>query len=179
MVLGRLMIATHATHHSLIRANWLTKIFVWSDVFCFLIQGGGGGLQAQSSSFKIGQKIVLAGLVLQIVIFGFFVVVAGIWHFRLRRYPTGNSMTAVVPWERMMWVLYTVSFLIATRNVIRVVEYATGRNGYFMEHEWTLYIFDALLMAVTMVISVAWYAVDLRAGSKSEGCDIEVVEAKD
>lgn len=41
MVLGRIILLTDAEHHSLIRAKWLTKIFVFGDVLSFLTQSSG------------------------------------------------------------------------------------------------------------------------------------------
>lgn len=41
MTLGRIMIVTGGDKYSIIRRSWLTKIFVFGDVICFLIQAGG------------------------------------------------------------------------------------------------------------------------------------------
>jgi hypothetical protein len=46
MCLGRLILITDGEKHSLIRARWLTKIFVVGDVISFLMQGAGGGRDA-------------------------------------------------------------------------------------------------------------------------------------
>ncbi|CAN9176144.1 unnamed protein product [Alternaria alternata] len=83
MILGRLIRRTDSAEYSLIRVNWLTKIFVGGDILCFLIQAGGAGMLVSANDkdgFKRGENIILGGLILQILIFGFFVVVASIWH---------------------------------------------------------------------------------------------------
>lgn len=49
-------------------------------------------------------------------------------------------------------MLYTVSLLIMIRSIFRVVEYVMGQNGYPLKHEWTLYVFDALLMFLVTVV---------------------------
>lgn len=41
MVLGRIVLLTDAERHSLIRAKWLTKLFVLGDVLSFLTQSSG------------------------------------------------------------------------------------------------------------------------------------------
>jgi hypothetical protein len=41
MILGRIIVAVDGEKHSLIRKKWLTKIFVASDVFSFLVLSGG------------------------------------------------------------------------------------------------------------------------------------------
>lgn len=128
MILGRIMRATNGTHHSLIRVTWVTKIFVSGDILCFLVQGAGGGLLATAKTqteLDRFENIILGGLILQIVMFGFFVVVGVIFHRRLRQMPTTESLES--GWERYMAILYTVSGLITVRNVMRAIEYAWGQ----------------------------------------------------
>jgi hypothetical protein len=37
MILGRLIRRTDSAEYSLIRVNWLTKIFVGGDIFCLYV----------------------------------------------------------------------------------------------------------------------------------------------
>jgi hypothetical protein len=72
-----------------------------------LIQAGGAGMLVSANDkdgFKRGENIILGGLILQILIFGFFVVVASIWHVRLQKGPTASS--ADIPWTKLIWFLY-------------------------------------------------------------------------
>lgn len=48
--------------------------------------------------------------------------------------------------------LYLGSFLIMVRSIFRVVEYLQGFDGYLLKHEAYLYVFDALLMVLVMVL---------------------------
>ena len=128
MILGRLILRTNSASYSIVRATWVTKIFVAGDVLCFLIQSGGAGMLVQADDgdgVRRGENMILGGLVLQILIFGFFVVVAGLWHRRLDEKPTPAS--ADIPWMKYIWLLYAASALITIRNLCRVVEYALGR----------------------------------------------------
>lgn len=38
------------------------------------------------------------------------------------------------------------------RSMFRLIEYIQGNNGFLLHHEAFLYVFDALLMFITMVI---------------------------
>jgi hypothetical protein len=128
MILGRLMMRTDSTEYSIVRATWVTKIFVGGDILCFLVQAGGAGILVSSDDtdgFKRGENVILCGLILQILVFGFFVVVASIWHRRLNRRPTAAS--AELPWGKLIWFLYAASVCITIRNVCRVIEYAMGK----------------------------------------------------
>lgn len=49
IVLGRVILLVDGEQYSLIRQKWLTKIFVTGDVISFLVQAGGGGIQAAGS----------------------------------------------------------------------------------------------------------------------------------
>lgn len=85
IILGRIILLVDGERYSLIRQKWLTKIFVAGDVLSFLVQSGGGGIQSSGtlSSMKTGEKLIIVGLFLQLVFFGFFIVVAGLFHWRL------------------------------------------------------------------------------------------------
>jgi hypothetical protein len=82
MTLGRIIRAVKGEHLSLIKVSRLTKTFVIGDVMSFMVQGGSAGLMFQSSTQKIGEKIVIAGLFVQIIMFGLFAVTAMLFQVR-------------------------------------------------------------------------------------------------
>lgn len=166
MTLGRVILSVDGARLSIIRPGWLTKLFVLGDVFSFVIQGSGGGLLARGNNLALGQNIILGGLGIQILMFGLFGATAVAFHIRLHRWPTGASLQSKSAWRRQLCVLHTVSALIMTRCVFRVVEYAMGNNGYPLTHEWTLYVFDAVPMLAVMIIFGTWFPSELRLASK-------------
>lgn len=163
MILGRLVRTVKGEHLSLIPVQWVTRLFVTGDVIAFSLQAGGGGIQAAGSleMYEIGEKIIIAGLFVQIFIFGFFVVTSVLFHIRLVKSPTAIVTVGEIPWRRYLNVLYITSAIILVRSIFRVVEYLQGNAGYLISHEIFLYVFDALLMALTMAIFVVWYVDDL------------------
>ena len=155
MVLGRIIRITDGEASSIIRSTWLTKIFVGGDVLSFLAQSSGGGLLAKAKdadAVKMGENIIIGGLGIQIVFFGFFAICACIFHYRVRVCPTTISTTISVPWERQLYVLYAASAFIMIRSLFRVAEYVTGSDGVLMSNEVYIYIFDATLMALMTII---------------------------
>ncbi|KAI8719992.1 hypothetical protein NCS52_00443200 [Fusarium sp. LHS14.1] len=56
---------------------------------------------------------------------------------------------------RYLLVLYIVAGLIMVRSLFRLIEYAQGNSGYLISHEAYLYIFDSVLMFLTMIL-FAW-----------------------
>lgn len=107
------------------------------------------GRNNQSLS-DVGNGVIIAGLVLQLVWFLFFIVLAVIFHKRMRYFPTSASRQPEIRWESYLYTLYFVSVLIMIRSLFRVVEYIQGNSGYLMEHEAFLYIFDSLPMLVVV-----------------------------
>lgn len=115
-----------------------------------------------SSTSSTGAHLVLAGLLLQIIVFGFFVVVSLVFHHRMKVRPTVKSHhTGSISWEAVMYVLYVVSGLILVRSVVRIAEFVEGFNGYIILHETSLYVFDALPMIAVVLIFSIWYRANL------------------
>lgn len=152
MTLGRIMRSVKGEHYSVVRITWLTKTFVLGDVLSFMVQGGSAGLMFNSKTVKLGENVVLAGLFIQIISFGFFFLSAVIFQRRMRNGPTRESYMIDSSWEQNLYMLHTVSILILVRSIFRVVEYIQGQSGYSLKHEWTLYIFDSVPMLIVTVV---------------------------
>ncbi|KAH7029762.1 RTA1 like protein-domain-containing protein [Microdochium trichocladiopsis] len=190
MILGRLIRAVHAESLSIIPLRWMTKIFVAGDVLSFLLQAGGGGIQAAGTLelYDIGEKIIIVGLFVQITIFGFFLATTVTFHLRQQKslkHHNSTSMDAssspfsTIPWARHLAVLYVASALIMIRSIFRVIEYLQGNGGYLISHEVFLYVFDAVLMAIVMAVFLVFYVDDLigaepmyRHGKRASGAEL-------
>lgn len=94
---------------------------------------------------------IIGGLFIQLICFGVFIVIAISFDRSIRKSPTGRSNSGV-PWKKHMVALYIGSMLIMVRSVFRAVEYLEGFDGYLLRHEVYLYIFDAALMFLVMVL---------------------------
>lgn len=159
MTLGRIMrgLGPAGEACSIIKVSWLTKVFVIGDVFAFLIQSGGAGFMAAGDDPTMGEIIVIVGLVVQIIFFGLFVTASVIFQLRYRKSGTHSLPYGDFGWRGMLMMLYATSALILARCLFRIIEYAMGADAYLLKNEWTLYVFDALLMAITMGIFYHWY----------------------
>lgn len=56
---------TAKSRFSLLPPRIFGPLFVWSDVFTFLIQATGGGIQASGNNTNLGDKVFLVGVILQ------------------------------------------------------------------------------------------------------------------
>lgn len=146
MVLGRIIALVQGQRHTIIPLRFLTKIFVAGDCLSFLIQMTGGGIQAGGTLqlLHLGEDLIVVGLFLQIFMFGFFVLTAAIFDVRFTRY-SAQELTSI-QWRRHLIVLYSCSGIILVRSIFRVIEYLMGNDGWILQHEIMLYMFDALLM---------------------------------
>ncbi|RDW56354.1 hypothetical protein BP5796_13229 [Coleophoma crateriformis] len=172
MTLARLTVALGAEEHAMISPRWLTKLYVLIDIICFLSQFAGAAVQASGNQqvIAIGNKVILGGLVFQLVAFAFFLLMA--WRisvgFAKRQENFGDGRHLQSGWRKYFWALYTVSVLFIVRNLVRAVEYAQqassggfsfatrtadGTLHYLTKHTATLgdneiylYIFDATMM---------------------------------
>ncbi|KAH7091810.1 7-aminocholesterol resistance protein RTA1 [Auriculariales sp. MPI-PUGE-AT-0066] len=149
LTLKRVIFVVKGEHLSPIRMRWLTKFFVGGDCLSLLLQGSGGGLMATRDvdNIDLEQKVILVGLVVQIIFFGLFVVTSVVFHLRTRSTPTHLSDRPDLPWRKHIFALYFMSILIFIRSVF---EYAQGNTGYLLSHEIFLYIFDSLLMILVV-----------------------------
>ena len=107
-----------------------------------------------TSDFDRAQNIILIGLAIQLVVFGCFVIIAVLFDIRMKRNPTPKVIASnnTIPYRKHLRILYVTSLLILVRSLVRFIEYIQGHDGYLMGHEWTLYVFDAMLMWGVMVI---------------------------
>jgi hypothetical protein len=182
MILGRLIRALHAEPVSIIPVKWMTKVFVIGDVLSFLLQAGGGGIQAAGTLelYDIGEKVIIVGLFIQIFMFGFFLVTTVVFHSRFRRSDSSVRQQPLVRWKRHLTVLYVASAIILMRSIFRVVEYLQGNRGYLISHEIFLYIFDAVLMAAVMAIFCVFYVDDLETSEPGKrGSAMEMLSSRD
>lgn len=107
------------------------------------------------SFLDIGNGVIIAGLVLQLLWFIFFMVAAIVFHRRMIWTPTSAARQPEIRWRSYLYTLYSVSTLIVIRSLFRVIEYIQGNTGYLMRHEAFLYVFDSLPM-LTVVVYLHW-----------------------
>lgn len=114
---------------------------------------------------------VQIGLCAQLVFFTVFVLVACSFQFRFQRHATSQSTPR--PWKKHLARLYAVSVLIFARSLVRLVEYIQGNNGYIISHEAFLYVFDASVILLAVVVmswihpgEVAKHVRELQAGDE-------------
>jgi hypothetical protein len=159
MVLGRLARPVPQSRPLLIiPERYLTGVFVGGDILSFVVQGGGCGLMVMRDvqKIKVGEKIVVAGLIIQVLMFGLFGLVAALFQARLERRERARGSPSSAACRPVLYALYATSALIMTRSIFRLIEFIQGREGYLMQTEWPTLVLDGALMVLTMVVFFLW-----------------------
>ena len=105
-------------------AAWAQCAFTASDVFCLLLQAAGGGLAGSGDPSKgeMGDKLMLAGLSLQLAFFTLFTALA--CYVRLSPAHYGAAAGASPAGRRLRWLfacMYGTIVAMYVRNIFRVV----------------------------------------------------------
>jgi hypothetical protein len=128
-----------------------------------------------ASKLKLGENVIVVGLIVQIIFFGFFVFVSIVFHKRMSSSPTSAVVTVSFNWDRYMKVLYFASILIMVRCLYRVIEYIQGSTGFLQSHEYFAYIFDATLMVSVMATFILFHPSQIFAGRHKELDETELI----
>ena len=125
-----------------------TSIFIIADVVAFCTQIGGGLVQVTGDLklMKIGDNVVLGGLIFQLVVLiGYFTL---IWRFHNR----ACSLHLTARWRPFVIMLFVATAAIWIRNLVRAIEFAQGFYGFISQNEALIYVFDSFLMLLVMVL---------------------------
>ena len=112
------------------------------------------------SKIKIGQWAIVAGLCVQLIFFGAFMITSFSFHIKIIRSPTlqserfMNKHGAIWPpdWRGVLFACYSASVFVLIRSIYRLIEFLQGNDGYVISHEVFLYVFDAAMMFSVMIV---------------------------
>ena len=156
-MLSQTILLAGGEHVSFIKPRWYTRIFVGADIFTLVLQGLGASIMGTMKLHLAiaGEKVVIAGLSMQVATFVFFLVAA--IEFQIRMEGKLSASTPVQSatssdWRKILYILYSVSALVLSRCIFRMIEYAMGNAAYLISHEWTLYVFDTVPMLLTVML---------------------------
>lgn len=181
MVYSRIVRAIHGEGLSPVPMRWTTKIFVGGDFTCFMVQGNAAGLLGSDNTtlVRIADYIIIVGLILQILLFLFFIVCCIVFHRRMNFYVKETRVSIQSHWQSGFNMLYGTSTAVLVRNIYRVVEYvmqSISQQGYLVTHEWPLYVFDGQLMLFLMIGFYVCYPDELRHCTTEFGIELQSAE---
>lgn len=101
---------------------------------------------------KRAEGVILGGLAIQILFFGFFIVTTVNFHLRMNKNPTARSYSVTGPWRQLVVALYISSVLVMIRSLFRMVEFGMGNDSVLMSHEGYLLGLDGALMFIVAAV---------------------------
>ncbi|KAF3918540.1 hypothetical protein ABW21_db0208303 [Orbilia brochopaga] len=170
-----------------LRARWITWIFVSSDILSFFMQGIGAGiiaanvgsndepqtaedLQNKANAQERGSHIVMAGLIVQLIFFGFFT--GAVLRFDLKT----RAGHPNAKWRPLVYCLYVSCTCILIRSLYRLIEFAEGWTGYLMSHEVYFFILETLPMLICLVVFNFFHPGKRLPDEKPAGEEISMME---
>ncbi|KAH9858166.1 RTA1 like protein [Lenzites betulinus] len=175
---GRLS-ARMGQQYGRISPRMYSRIFLTSDVVSLVVQSAGGGIAATAhhdvNQSKLGSNIMLGGIIFQLVSLTVFCVLLVEYLVRrikdrpLNKLPANNYVSSLGdsdafigssgmgrPLERplmqLSYALCIEALLLYIRGVYRVVELADGWGGKVIQTQSLFFIFDAVMVFLTMAI---------------------------
>lgn len=157
LLVGRLIrLAGH--QYSIVNPKIVEYGFIISDILSISIQSAGAGvlsqgtLHGQPDQVTLGSRILIAGLVINLISFCCFAVVTFHFHWSVTRYKVDH--TGKEKWIKMFYALYISMMLLIIRSVYRIVEFLLGFRGYIAIHELYFYIFECLLIIFAFALFI-------------------------
>ncbi|KAL2177700.1 RTA-like protein [Thermothelomyces heterothallicus CBS 202.75] len=149
---------------SRVRPHKYPFIFVPLDVSCLLVQAIGGSLAASAalSNYKLvqhGNRCIIAGIVLQVVVLSFFGVSAGDYFVRVKRWikSTEASSEAIALWQdkKFRTFVYAVTAAysgILIRCIYRIAEMAGGWGNPIMQDEPSFIVLEGFMVLIPCIL---------------------------
>ena len=155
-----------------------SKLFVLIDLACFITQVAGAIMSGSddTSQAKTGKRVILAGLILQLVAFGIYITYVAIFHGRMQAAPVSLSRLRELRWQPTVFGLYIVGVLFIIRNITRIIEYNQGSSGTIQSKEVYLYVLDGVFMLAVPIIFAIFHPGKLVRQSRKigKGDDLEM-----
>lgn len=137
-------------------------VFVTGDIISLIVQAVGGGMSATAdtdSGVHTGSNIALAGVIIQTLITGPFLILLSDFLIRhLIAYRAGKFHER---WTRGTALVGAASFIssifILIRCIYRCVEMKQGWTGYLSTHEVWFPIFDATMIFFALVVFLPFH----------------------
>lgn len=143
---------------------WYPRIFLPADLTCLIIQAIGGGVAAAAGKDKPslqrdGNRCIIAGIALQVVVLGVFGGLGADYFLRARKHMHSGSasLKELALWRdgkfrKFVYGIGGAYMAVALRCVYRIVEMAGGWANPIMQDEASFLVLDSTLMIITVYL---------------------------
>ncbi|KAK7998288.1 hypothetical protein PG989_006328 [Apiospora arundinis] len=149
---------------SRIRPRLYPLFFVPADVSCLILQAIGGGIAASAgknnpSLLLQGDRVIIAGIALQVVVLGFFGVMSVDYFVRARSWVKkgGASPEVLRLWNDKKFRMFAYAVAgaytgIFIRCVYRIVEMAGGWGNHIMQDEPSFIVLEGFMILIPVAL---------------------------
>lgn len=151
--------------------NEITKVFLGADMIAIALQAVGTSMLTDAlgepHQARVAQKILVTGLLLQIITFGIYTVLAILFDFRSSRDPALRAYKTQLESLRMLWIAFYISAaLITIRTIYRTVEFMNvvpsssglyNQDGYLFNREWWFFVFESVPILFSVIVFSIWH----------------------
>lgn len=154
---------------SRVRPTLYPWIFVPADVSCLLVQAIGGALAASAgytntTLLNAGNRAIIAGIVLQVVVLGLFGLASLDYYVRLKAWLNGTNTKIAPPtaqtlelWNNGRFRTYAIAVSVAylcilIRCIYRVAEMAGGWGNKIMQDEPSFIVLEGFMILIAVLI---------------------------
>ncbi|KAG8898992.1 hypothetical protein FRC01_010705, partial [Tulasnella sp. 417] len=104
----------------------ITNVFLGADMIAMALQIAGTAMLTEAlgkpHQVEVGQKILVTGLLLQVITFGIYTILVMAYNFRSSRDPTLRAYKTQLRSLRMLWVAFYINVVLITiRTIYRTV----------------------------------------------------------
>ncbi|KAK4149337.1 RTA1 like protein [Chaetomidium leptoderma] len=145
--------------------------FVPADVSCLVIQAIGGGIAASAGPGKLdllqhGNRTIMAGIVLQVVVLLCFGTLSGDYLFRAGRYfrsgnvapeyQAGAALFVDKKFRTFIWAMGVAYAALLIRCIYRIAEMQGGWGSAIMQHESSFIVLESFMVLIACVLLAAF-----------------------
>ncbi|KAG0156362.1 hypothetical protein PDIDSM_3540 [Penicillium digitatum] len=157
MVLARMIhFFLPARRIGMFKPSLLAKSFVLLDFGSFVVQMIGGLMATGTNQQQMnGIHIYMAGIgVQQLFIVCFLVLAVQFQRSKAQLERAGQLPFEKQNWRRLLYALYLSLIAITVRIIYRMIEFSAGygESNPIPYHEWYMYVFDGIPMALAILI---------------------------
>lgn len=106
----------------------------------------------KESAIELSKKILMGGLITQVVALAFFILTCWHVHMRLKWDPPGVFLRdPTINWQNHFRAFEVVTLALIVRSMVRSIEFLQGESGFVASHEIFIYMFDAVPMFFVML----------------------------
>ncbi|KAM3087893.1 hypothetical protein ACMFMG_001960 [Clarireedia jacksonii] len=161
MTLKHIILSLNAEQYSPISPRCLTSVFVVADIICFCTQMGrcsnanhNIGISARSGTHCCSHRID------QSIHNILFLRADGLENSQEKQREAPTAFTHnpyLLDWKKYIYALCISSACILIRNLVRIAECVEGQGGSMQKTDAYIYVFDASLMLISMVVLAVFH----------------------